>query len=84
MLESSKSLLFLISCSLLRACSAVNAQVVPPTTTFSAPLLSSGAVSTKTPDWEWVWVNAKVFWEGLQRTYLLSGEESGNGLVFCK
>lgn len=26
-------------------------------------------------------MHAKVFWEGLQRTYLLSGEESGNGLV---
>lgn len=54
---------------------------VPPGTLTAPLLLSSGSVSSKRADWEWAWVHAKVFWEGLQRTYLLSGEESGNGLV---
>lgn len=53
---------------------------VPPAT-FTAPLLSSGSMSNEGADWEWAWVHAKVFWEGLQRTYLLSREENGNGLV---
>lgn len=59
----------------------VNIWAYPPAT-FTAPLLSSGTLSNKRADWEWALVYAKVFWEGLQRTYLLSREESGNGLVF--
>lgn len=42
------------------------------------PLLSSGLVSSRRADWEYAWIRAKAFWEGVQRTYLLSPKESGN------
>lgn len=42
------------------------------------PLLSSGLVSSRRADWEYAWICAKAFWEGVQRTYLLSPKESGN------
>lgn len=45
---------------------------------LAAPLLSSGLVSSRRADWEYAWIRAKAFWEGVQRTYLLSPKESGN------
>lgn len=50
-------------------------------TIFTAPSLSFGSVSNKGADWEQAWVYSKVFWEGVQRTYLLCGEENGNALM---